>query len=187
MQYAFPSIFFSAAGPITSRTIPSVFWAQTLWLEKRKAQNKQMFPDAADTVHPWIGCSKMMHKRAASKNTTATGFLSAQQQDTSSVQFPTRTVVEPNSAEPAYSKLSTSNKEIKGHPEAKMKFKTFIYSVRRSFSLSLKVLSRRDCWPAIQFYYSLSHCHSLAQDHFFLSHAFIWRDEICVSVHFQSS
>lgn len=156
------------------------------WKEERKAQNKQVFPDAADTVHPWSECSKMMHKRAPSKNMTATGFPSAPQQGTSSVQSPTGIVLELNAAEPAQQKLSTSNKEIKGHPQAKMKFKTFIYNVR-SFSLSLKLLSRRDFWPPIQFYYSLSHCHSLAQDHFPLSHAFIWRDEVTVSVHFQSA
>lgn len=176
LQYAFHSIFFAAAAPIISRTIPSVVWAQTLWLkEERKAQNKQVFPGAADTVHPWSECSKIMHERAPSKNTSATGFPSASQQGTSSMQFPIRIVLDPNSNEPAPQKLSTNNKERKGHPQAKMKFKTFIYNVR-SFSLSVKVFSGRDHWPPVQFYYSLSHCHCLAQDHFLLSHAFIWRD-----------
>lgn len=109
--------------------------------KKKKAQHKHVFPDTGDTVHPLNGCSKMMHKRAPSKNTTATGFLSAPQQGTSSMQFPTRIVLDSNSAEPAPQKLSTSNEEIKGHPQTKMKFKTFIYNVR-SFSLSVKVLNR---------------------------------------------
>lgn len=176
LQYAFCSIFFAAAGPIISRTIPSALWAQTLWLkEERKAQNKQVFSGAADTVHPWSGCSKMMHKRAPIKTTSATGFLSVPQQGTASMQFPIRIVHDPNSTKAAPQKLSTSNKEIKGHPQKKIKFKTFLYNAR-SFSLSVKVFSGRDHWPAVQFYYSLSHCHCLAQDHFLLSHAFIWRD-----------
>uniref|UniRef100_A0A8D0ERX5 ITPR-interacting domain-containing protein n=1 Tax=Strix occidentalis caurina TaxID=311401 RepID=A0A8D0ERX5_STROC len=62
----------------------------------------------------------------------------------SSVQFPTRTTPESNSAESAPQELSTSKKEIKGPPQAKMDFKTFIQNVRRCFSLTLKVLSGRD-------------------------------------------
>lgn len=96
-----------------------------------------MFPDAADTVHSGSACSRMMHKRAPSKNMTATGFLSGPQQGTSSMQFPTRVVLDPNSAEPDPQKLSTGNKEIKEHPQAKMRFKTFIYNVNVSVSVSM--------------------------------------------------
>lgn len=124
------------------------------WKWQRKAQNKQVFPDAVDTVHSWRGCSKMMHKRAPGKNMIATGFLSAPQQVTSSVKFLTRALLDPNSAEPAPQQLSTSNKEVKEHPQGKTKFKTSIYNVR-SFRLSPKVLNGRDCWPAVQFYCSL--------------------------------
>lgn len=83
-----------------------------------------MFPDAVDTVHSWCGYSKMMHKRAPGKNMTATGFLSAPQQVTSSMKFPTRALLDPNSAEPAPQQLSTGNKEMKEYPQGKMEFKT---------------------------------------------------------------
>lgn len=49
------------------------------WKKERKAQNKQAFPDAADTAHPQSGCSETVLQRAPSKNTTATGSLSAPQ------------------------------------------------------------------------------------------------------------
>ncbi|XP_026699821.1 protein ITPRID1 [Athene cunicularia] len=49
------------------------------WKGERKAQSKQAFPDAADTTHPQSGCSKVVLQRAPSKNTTATGSLSAPQ------------------------------------------------------------------------------------------------------------
>ncbi|XP_050746865.1 protein ITPRID1 [Gymnogyps californianus] len=114
------------------------------WKGERKAQNKQAFPDAADTAHPQSGCSKMVLQRALSKNMTATGSLSAPQPRASQVQFPTRTTPEPNSAEFAPQELSTSKKEIKGPPQAKMDFKAFIHNVRRCFSLTLKFLSGRD-------------------------------------------
>lgn len=188
LQYAFPSIFSAAAGPITSRTIPSVFWARTLWLEERKkAQNKQAFPDAADTAHPQSGCSKMVLQRAPSKNTTATGSVSAPQPGGPPTQFPTRTIPELNSAKSAPQELSTSKKEIKGTPQVKMDFTAFIHNVRRCFSLTLKVLSGRDLWPAMQFYCSVSHCRCLDQDPFLLIQAFIRRDGARVSGHFQST
>uniref|UniRef100_A0A8C0FG33 ITPR-interacting domain-containing protein n=1 Tax=Bubo bubo TaxID=30461 RepID=A0A8C0FG33_BUBBB len=114
------------------------------WKGERKAQSKQAFPDAADTTHPQSGCSNVVLQRAPSKNTTATGSLSALQPGAPSVQFPTRTTPESNSAESALQELSTSKKEIKGPPQAKMDFKTFIHNVRRCFSLTLKVLSGRD-------------------------------------------
>ncbi|XP_069626143.1 LOW QUALITY PROTEIN: protein ITPRID1 [Haliaeetus albicilla] len=100
------------------------------WKKERKAQNKQAFPDAADTAHPQSGCSEMVLQRAPSKNTTATGSLSAPQPGGPPTQFPTRTTPELNSAEPAPQELSTSKKEIKGPPQVKMDFKAFIHNVR---------------------------------------------------------
>uniref|UniRef100_A0A8C8AZT0 ITPR-interacting domain-containing protein n=1 Tax=Otus sunia TaxID=257818 RepID=A0A8C8AZT0_9STRI len=114
------------------------------WKGERKAQSKQAFPDAADITHPPSGCSDVVLQRAPSKNTTATGSLSAPQPGAPSVQFPTRTTPESNSAESVPQELSTSKKEIKGPPQAKMDFKTFMHNVRRCFSLTLKVLSGRD-------------------------------------------
>ena len=157
------------------------------WKGERKAQNRQAFPDAADTVHPRSGCSEMVLQRAPGKTTTATGSLSAPESGAPPTQFPTRTTPEPNSAESDPQELSTSKKEIKGPPQAKMDFKAFLHNVRRCFSLTLKVLSGRDCWSAMQFYYSVSHCHSRGQDTFPLSRAFIQSDGACVSGHFQSA
>ncbi|CAM9200968.1 unnamed protein product [Bubo scandiacus] len=107
------------------------------WKGERKAQSKQAFPDAADTTHPQSGCSNVVLQRAPSKNTTATGSLSAPQPGAPSVQFPTRTTPESNSAESALQELSTSKKEIKGPPQAKMDFKTFIHNLKKSFQNSL--------------------------------------------------
>ncbi|XP_040449734.1 protein ITPRID1 [Falco naumanni] len=109
------------------------------WKGERKAQNKQAFPDAADTVHPQSGCFKMVLQRAPSKTMTATGSLSALAPGAPSVQFPTRTTPEPNSAESAPQELSSSKKEIKGPPQAQMDFKAFMHSVRSCFGLTLKV------------------------------------------------
>lgn len=114
------------------------------WKKERKAQNKQAFPDAADTAHPQSGCSKMVLQRAPSKTTTATGSVSALQPGGPPTQFPTRTIPELNSAKSAPQELSTSKKEIKGTPQVKMDFTAFIHNVRRCFSLTLKVLSGRD-------------------------------------------
>ncbi|XP_074999137.1 LOW QUALITY PROTEIN: protein ITPRID1 [Calonectris borealis] len=100
------------------------------WKGERKAQNKQAFPDAADTAHPRSGCSEMVLQRAPSKNTTATGSPSALQSGAPPAQFPTRTTPEPNSAEADPQELSTSKKEIKGPPQAKMDFKAFLHNVR---------------------------------------------------------
>uniref|UniRef100_A0A8B9I261 ITPR interacting domain containing 1 n=1 Tax=Anser brachyrhynchus TaxID=132585 RepID=A0A8B9I261_9AVES len=85
------------------------------WKGERNAQNKQALPDAADT------------------------------QGAPLAPFSTKTVPEPNSDESDPQEPSTSKKEIKGPPQAKMDFKTFIRNVRSCFSLSLKVLSGRDC------------------------------------------
>lgn len=155
------------------------------WKGERKAQNKWAFLDAADTAHPRSGCSKMVLERAPSKNTTAAGSLSALQSGAPPTQFSTRTTPEPNSAKSDPQELSTSKKEIKGPPQAKMDFMAFLRNVRWWFSLILKVLSGRDHWPAMLFYSSVSHCHSRGQDPFPLSCAFIQRDGACVSEHFQ--
>ncbi|XP_065483989.1 protein ITPRID1 [Caloenas nicobarica] len=100
------------------------------WKGERKAQNEQAFPDAADTVHPQNGCSGTVLQRAPSKNITATGLLSALQPGPSPMQFPTRATSEANSAASAPQELSTSMKEIKRHPQAKMDFKAFIHNIR---------------------------------------------------------
>ncbi|XP_065522823.1 protein ITPRID1 [Lathamus discolor] len=105
------------------------------WKGERKAQNKQMFPDAADTEHPRSGCSKMVLPRAPSKTTTATGLLSDPQLEAPSMQFPTRTMPESNSVKSAPQELSTRAKEIKRTPQAKMDYKAFIHNVR-SLALS---------------------------------------------------
>ncbi|XP_054674577.1 protein ITPRID1-like isoform X6 [Grus americana] len=102
------------------------------WKGERKAQNKQAFPDAADTAHPRSRFSKMELQRAPSKTTTATGSLSAPP-----TQFPTRTTPDLNSAESDPQELSTSKKEIKGPPQAKMDFKAFLHNLKKSFQNSL--------------------------------------------------
>ncbi|XP_013051532.3 protein ITPRID1 isoform X1 [Anser cygnoides] len=103
------------------------------WKGERNAQNKQALPDAADTVHPRSGCSKMVLQRAPSKNITAAGSLSALQQGAPLAPFSTKTVPEPNSDESDPQEPSTSKKEIKGPPQAKMDFKTFIRNLKKSF------------------------------------------------------
>uniref|UniRef100_A0A8B9QKG5 ITPR interacting domain containing 1 n=1 Tax=Apteryx owenii TaxID=8824 RepID=A0A8B9QKG5_APTOW len=114
------------------------------WKEERNAQNKQEFPDAAETVHPRSGCSEMVLRRAPIRSTTAAGSLPTLQPGTPIMQFPTRTTLEPNSAESDPQELSTSKKEIKGPPQPKMDFKAFIHNVRTCFILTPKVLSGRD-------------------------------------------
>ncbi|XP_064908138.1 protein ITPRID1 isoform X3 [Columba livia] len=100
------------------------------WSGERKAQNEQAFPDAADIVHPQSGCSEMVLQRAPSKNTTATGLLSALQSGPSPMQFHTRAMFEANSAASAPQELSTSTKEMKGPPRVKMDFKAFTHNIK---------------------------------------------------------
>uniref|UniRef100_A0A8B9G0Y3 ITPR-interacting domain-containing protein n=1 Tax=Amazona collaria TaxID=241587 RepID=A0A8B9G0Y3_9PSIT len=115
------------------------------WKGEGKVQNKRMFPDATNTEHPRSRCSKMVLPRTPSKTTTATGSLSAPQLEAPPIQFPTRAVPESNSVKSAPQELSTSAKEIKGTPQAKVDFKAFVHNVRRCFRLTLKVLIGRDC------------------------------------------
>uniref|UniRef100_A0A8B9W3Z1 ITPR interacting domain containing 1 n=1 Tax=Anas zonorhyncha TaxID=75864 RepID=A0A8B9W3Z1_9AVES len=103
------------------------------WKGERNAQNKQALPDAADTVHPRSGCSKMVLQGAPSKNITAAGSLSALQPGAPLAPFSTKTVPELNSDESDPQEPSTSKKEIKGPPQAKMDFKTFIRNLKKSF------------------------------------------------------
>ncbi|XP_074939738.1 protein ITPRID1 [Phalacrocorax aristotelis] len=107
------------------------------WEGERKAQNKQAFPDAADTAHPQSGCSEMVLQKAPSKNTAATGLLSALWSGAPPKQFPARTTPELNSAESDPQELSTSKKEIKGPPQAKKEFKAFLHNLQKSFRNSL--------------------------------------------------
>ncbi|KAM6315239.1 LOW QUALITY PROTEIN: protein ITPRID1 [Aegotheles albertisi] len=107
------------------------------WKGERKAQNKQVFPDAPVTAHPQSGSSEVGFQRALSKNTTATGSLPAPQQGTPPMQLPTRATPETNSAKPDPQKPSTSKKEIKGPPQAKMDFKAFLHNLKKSFQNSL--------------------------------------------------
>lgn len=65
------------------------------WKGERNAQNKQALPDAAGARS---GCSERVPQRAASKNTTAAGSLSALQSGAPLTPLPTRTVPEPNSS-----------------------------------------------------------------------------------------
>ncbi|XP_054241115.1 protein ITPRID1 [Indicator indicator] len=67
------------------------------WKGERKAQNKQAFPDAADTAHPQCGHLKPVPQRVPSKTMTVAGCLSAPCLGAPSRQFPTRTTPEPNS------------------------------------------------------------------------------------------
>ncbi|XP_035172605.1 protein ITPRID1 isoform X2 [Oxyura jamaicensis] len=103
------------------------------WKGERNAQNKQALPDAADTVHPRSGCSKMVLQRAPSKNITAACSLTALQPGAPLAPFSTKTVPEPNSDESDPQEPSTSKKEIKGPPQAKMDFKAFIRNLKKSF------------------------------------------------------
>ncbi|KAM9302508.1 LOW QUALITY PROTEIN: protein ITPRID1 [Morus bassanus] len=104
------------------------------WKGERKAQNKQVFPDAADTAHPQSGRSETVLQKASSKNTTATASLSALQSGAPPAQFPTRTTPEPNSAESDAQEFSTSKKEIKGPPQTKKDFKAFLHNLQKSFN-----------------------------------------------------
>ncbi|KAM6422518.1 LOW QUALITY PROTEIN: protein ITPRID1 [Rhynochetos jubatus] len=103
------------------------------WKGERKAQNKQVLPDAADTAHPRSRCAKMVLQRAPNKNTTATGSLSDLQLGAPPTQFPTRTTPESNPAESDPQELSPSKMEIKG-PPAKMDFKAFLDNLKISFN-----------------------------------------------------
>ncbi|KAM4658287.1 LOW QUALITY PROTEIN: protein ITPRID1 [Amazona ochrocephala] len=107
------------------------------WKGEGKVQNKRMFPDATDTEHPRSRCSKMVLPRTPSKTTTATGSLSAPQLEAPPIQFPTRAVPESNSVKSAPQELSTSAKEIKGTPQAKVDFKAFIHNLKKSVQNSL--------------------------------------------------
>uniref|UniRef100_A0A8C3PVP0 ITPR interacting domain containing 1 n=1 Tax=Chrysolophus pictus TaxID=9089 RepID=A0A8C3PVP0_CHRPC len=79
------------------------------WKGERNAQNKQALPDAAGARS---GCSQRVPQRAASKNTTAAGSLSALQPEASLMLLPTRTVPEPNSSTQDLQEPSISKKEI---------------------------------------------------------------------------
>lgn len=127
----------------------------------------------------------MVLQGAPSKNITAAGSLSALQPGAPLTPLSTKTVPELNSDESDPQEPSTSKKEIKGPPQAKMDFKTFIRNVRSCFSLSLKVLSGRDCWLTMQLSYAVPRCRSLDQDTFLLNSVFIPRDRDCASGHCQ--
>ncbi|KAM9023057.1 protein ITPRID1 isoform 1-T1 [Ara ararauna] len=107
------------------------------WKGEGKVQNKQTFPDATDTEHPQSGCSEMVLPRAPSKTTTATGSLSGPQLEAPPIKLPTRTMPETNSVKSAPQELSTSAKEIKGTPQAKVDFKAFVHNLKKSFQNSL--------------------------------------------------
>ncbi|XP_035753973.1 protein ITPRID1 [Egretta garzetta] len=107
------------------------------WKGERRAQNKQAFPDAADTEHPQSGCSEMVLQSSPNKNTTATGSLSALLSRAPPMQFTTRTTPELDSAESDPQELSSSKKEIKGPPQAKKDFKAFLHNLKKSFRNSL--------------------------------------------------
>ncbi|KAM6338798.1 LOW QUALITY PROTEIN: protein ITPRID1 [Podargus strigoides] len=107
------------------------------WKGERKAQNKQAFPDAADPAHSRSGGSKMVIPRASGKNTAATGSLSALQPGAPPMPLLIRTTPEMNLAESDPQELSTSKKEIKGPPQAKKDFRTFLHSLKKSFRNSL--------------------------------------------------
>lgn len=111
------------------------------WKGERNAQNKQALPDAAGARS---GCSEGVPQRAASKNTTAAGLLSALKPEAPLMLLPTRTVPEPNSSTQDLQEPSISKKEMKGPPQAKTEFKAFIHNVRSCFRLTLKVVSGRD-------------------------------------------
>ncbi|XP_025908119.1 coiled-coil domain-containing protein 129 [Nothoprocta perdicaria] len=106
------------------------------WKEERNAQNKQALPDAVDTVHPRSGFSEMVLQRVPSRSTTA-GSLPTLQPGTPIMQFPTRTTLEPNSAESDPQELSTTKKEINGPLKPKMDFKAFVHNLKKSFRNSL--------------------------------------------------
>ncbi|XP_071592982.1 LOW QUALITY PROTEIN: protein ITPRID1 [Heliangelus exortis] len=100
------------------------------WKGERKAPNKQEFPDAADTVHLQSGCSEIVLQSAPSKTTPVTGSVPALKPGAPPVHFPTRTTPEPNSADSGLQEFSTSKKETKVPPHAKMDLKAFLHDVR---------------------------------------------------------
>lgn len=150
------------------------------WKGERNAQNKQALPDAAGARS---GCSERVPQRAASKNTTAAGSLSALQPGAPLTPLPTRTVPEPNSSMLDLQEPSISKEEIKGPPQAKSDFKAFIHNVRSCSSLTLKVVSGRDHWATMQIPYVVPHCHSSDHGPFLLSTVFIPRAEVCALGH----
>ncbi|XP_042744426.1 uncharacterized protein LOC122189354 [Lagopus leucura] len=100
------------------------------WKGERNAQNKQALPDAAGARS---GCSEGVPQRAASKNTTAAGLVSALKPEAPLMLLPTRTVPEPNSSTQDLQEPSISKKEMKGPPQAKTEFKAFIHNLKKSF------------------------------------------------------
>lgn len=110
------------------------------WKGERNAQNKQALPDAAGARS---GCSEKVPQRAASKNTTAAGSLSALKPEAPLTLLPTRTMSEPNSSTQDLQEPSISKREIKRPPQAKTEFKA-LHNVRSCSSLILKVVSGRD-------------------------------------------
>ncbi|KAM9387464.1 protein ITPRID1 [Phaethornis superciliosus] len=107
------------------------------WKGERKAPNKQAFPDAADTVHLQSGCSAIVLQRAPSKTTPVTGSLPALKPGAPPMHFPTRTTPEPNSSDSGLQEFSTSKKEKKGPPHAKMDLKAILDNLKKSFKNSL--------------------------------------------------
>ncbi|XP_064025778.1 protein ITPRID1 isoform X2 [Pogoniulus pusillus] len=93
------------------------------WKGERKAQNKQAFPDPADTACPQCGHSKPVLQRVPSKYMTATGLLSASGLGAPSRQFPTRATSEPNLPKSSPWELSTSKKEMKRLLQENVDFK----------------------------------------------------------------
>nr|XP_032623104.1 protein ITPRID1 isoform X2 [Chelonoidis abingdonii] len=100
------------------------------WREERNAQNKQVVPDAADTMHPRAGCSETVVPRRLSRSETFPSTPSASVPGTPEIQFPAMATAELDPQE-----LPTSKKEIKGPPQPKIDFKTFLQSVRIHFIL----------------------------------------------------
>ncbi|XP_032298463.1 protein ITPRID1 isoform X2 [Coturnix japonica] len=100
------------------------------WKGERNAQNKQALPDAAGARS---GCSKGVPQKATTKNTTAAGSPLTLQPEAPLMPLPTRTVPEPNSSTLDLQEPSISKKEIKGPPQAKTDFKTFMHNLKKSF------------------------------------------------------
>lgn len=98
--------------------------------EERNAQNKQVVPDAADTMHPRAGCSETVVPRRLSRSETFPSTSSASMPGTPEMQFPAVATAELDPWE-----LPTSKKEIKGPPQSKIDFKAFLQSVRIHFIL----------------------------------------------------
>ncbi|KAG6940444.1 protein ITPRID1-like, partial [Chelydra serpentina] len=98
------------------------------WMEERNDQNKQVVPDAADTMHPRAGCSKTVDPRRLSGSETFPSTPSASMPGTPEMQFPDMAPVEL-----APQELPTSKKEMKGPPQPKNDFKAFLQSLKKSF------------------------------------------------------